>query len=66
MRELHEKMLKNADVIVARMQSNPTFLEEFTKDPKMALGKMDGLDIPEGWVDMTIARAKQEYSRSMS
>lgn len=66
MREMYEKMQKNAEIIVEKMIEDSTFKEEFMKDPKMALSKLESLEIPDQWADLTIARARQEFLKKLT
>ena len=61
MRELHEQMKKNAEIIAERMKNDPAFRDEFNKDPESALAKMTDIEIPDNMLDLTIARARQQF-----
>ena len=65
MRELHEQMKKNAEIIAERMKNDPAFMADFNADPKTAISKIEGIDIPDAMLDITIARARQQYVTSI-
>ncbi len=65
MREMHQQMLKNAEIIAGRMKNDSAFMADFNADPKAAIAKIEGIEIPEAMLDLTIARARQQYAMSI-
>ncbi|MBQ8790145.1 MAG: hypothetical protein IJZ51_02405 [Ruminiclostridium sp.] len=65
MREMQQQMIKNAEIIAQRMKSDPAFMADFNADPKAAIVKIEGIEVPDVMLDLTIARARQQYAMSI-
>lgn len=47
------------------MKNDPAFMADFNADPEAAIAKIEGIEIPDVMLDMTIARARQQYVMSV-